>query len=255
MISLFAPFGRLLDKTSLNLSESPKFNEISRQLKKSMGAIGFIVFCMTFFIVAINWVWYSGTHPPPAHFFLIKTPDYLVERKTLQDDNAASDVLIDAQKTQKQTSEINQIKNFELITSRSPQMSFERVQNWLMISLREAYNIDFLNYKSQVESSRILFSKKAYDLFVEEMDKNIIKNIRKNKIILSMVPTSTVRLIAQAEYEGLRIWRVEMKGLIYMDGSFTKKVPPKPVIFNVDIMEAPASRTPYGLEIVAITMS
>lgn len=260
MLSLFSMFGVILDKTRLSLEGRSRFADILRHQKSAMGALGLSFLCLGFMILAIVWVWWSATHPPTAHFFLQEAPTYLVRADARADAEAAT-ALEGAATTQRQNYEAGQRgvevppRNVELLSSRSPQMSFERVQSWLTRALMDAYTIDFVNFRDQLESSRILFREDTYKLFVDEMNSNLVPNVRKGRMILTMTPTSSVRLIEPATYEGRRLWMVEMKGLIYFDGSFSRKVPPRPVLFRVVVEEVPSSQTPYGIVISTISMT
>lgn len=260
MMSLFSVFGEMLDKTRLKLEGRSRFVEILGFYKKSLGALGLSLFCLLFMLFAIVWVWWSATHPPSAHFFLNEAPAYLV-RADAEADAASATALENAATTQRQDYAAGKSgtkappKNVELISSRSPQMSFERVQSWLTRALMDAYKIDFVNYKEQLESSRVLFREDTYDLFVSQMNGNLLPSVRKGRMILTMTPTSSVRLIESAVYEDRRLWMVEMRGLIYFDGSFVKPVPPRPVLFRAIVEEVPSSQTPYGIVISTISMS
>lgn len=260
MLSLFSAFGVMLDKTRLALEGRSRFADILRCQKNALGALGLSFLCLVFMILAITWVWWAATHPPTAHFFLQEAPAYLV-RKDARADAEAATALDSAATTQRQNYESGvrgveaPPRNVELLSSRSPQMSFERVQSWLTRALMDAYTIDFVNYREQIEASRILFREDTYKLFVAEMNNNLVPNVRSGRMILTMTPTSSVRLIEPAAYEGRRLWMVEMKGLIYFDGSFSRKVPPRPVLFRVVVEEVPSSQTPYGVVISTISMS
>ena len=259
MLILFSAFGSLLDKTRLALAGRARFAEILKYQGRSLGGLGLSFLCMLFMMAAIAWVWWAATHPPAAHFFLQEAPAYLV-RADANEDAATSSALTDAAVTQRQAHAEGRRgvsvppQSVELISSRSPQMSFERVQSWLTRALMDAYHGDFVNYKQQLESSRVLFREDTYDLWMAEMNANLVPFIRKGDIILTMTPTSSVRLIEPAEFEGRRLWMVEMKGLIYFDASLAKPAPPRPMVFKVIVEEVPASTTPYGVVISSITM-
>lgn len=260
MFGLFAPLGKWLDKTYMDIRGRQRFAEIHKNMQAGLGALGFSFMCLIALTLAVGWVWWSATHPPQAHFFLKEAPEYLV-RKDAAADQAAATALVGAAQTQRQIieaggqtrAEIQPPTSIELLTSRSAQMSFERVQSWLTRALMDAYTLDFQNYQSQLESSRILFRPDTYDLFVKEMNMTLVSSVVKNRMLLSMTPTSSVRLIQPAQYKGRRLWMLEMHGLLYYDGAFASSVPPQKVLFSVIVEEVPSSQTPYGLVISSIT--
>lgn len=260
MFDLFAPLGKWLDKTYIDLRGRQRFSKIHKNLRGGLGALGFSFMCMIVLTLAVIWVWWSATHPPQAHFFLKDAPAYLV-RKDAAADHAAATALEGAATTQRQLvdaggpirAEIQPSTSVELLTSRSAQMSFERVQSWLTRALMDAYTLDFQNYQSQLESSRILFRPDTYNLFVREMNLTLVSSVVRNRMLLSMTPTSSVRLIQPAEYKGRRLWMLEMHGLLYYDGAFSNRVAPQKVLFIVIVEEVPSSQTPYGLVISSIT--
>lgn len=258
MLSIFYPLGKWLDKTYVDLSGRERFAEIRKAAIAGLGAAGLASLCLSVLIFATIWVWWSATHPPPAHFFLNNAPSYLV-RADAQADQDAGTALADSTQTQREriqagdkNVEVQPPTAVELITSRYPQMSFERVQSWVSRSLMDIYTLDFQNYQQQLETSRMLFRDDTYQLFLKEMNATMLPVVIKNRMLLSMTPTSSVRLIQQAEYDGRRFWLLEMKGLLYYDGAFAKNVPPQEILFELVIEEVPASTTPYGLVISTI---
>ena len=260
MLILFSAFGAMLDRTRLSLAGRSRFSEILKFQYRSFGGLGLSLLCMLFMVLATVWVWWAATHPPTAHFFLNDPPAYLV-RSDVQSDVEASEEVTDAAPTQRQEHASAPpgtpppTQTVELISSRSPQMSFERVQSWLTRSLMDAYHIDFVNYEKQLETSRVLFREDTYELFLSQMNANLVPSVRKGRMILTLTPVSSVRLISQAQYEGRRLWLVEMKGLIYFDASLAKPEPPQLMVFKIVIEEVPASTTPYGVVISSISMT
>lgn len=261
MLAIFSPLGKWLDKTYVNLSGRQRFADTNKYMSKSLGALGLAFLCCCFLALATVWVWWSATHPPPAHFFLNNAPSYLV-RADAKADREAGTALVGSTQTQREiinSGGQNVVAQpptaIELITSRSPQMSFERVQSWVSRSLMDIYTLDFQNYRQQLETSRLLFRKDTYDLFIQQMNMNILPSLVKNRMLLTMTPTSSVRLIQPAEYDGRRFWLLEMKGLLYYDGAFVKKPAPQEILFTVVVEEVPSSTTPYGLVISTIEVN
>jgi hypothetical protein len=261
MFFMFSWLGALMDKTRLDLGGRERFAAILSDLRRSLGALGLSLLCLIFMVVCIVGVWWAATHPPQAHFFLNDAPAYLM-RDDAAADSAAGTALESAAQTQREQVASGQdlrphatgANAVELISSRSPQMSFQRVQSWVMRSLMDAYSFNFQNYNEQLEESRLLFRPDTYELFKSEMQGSLVKSVRKNRMIVTMTPTSSVRLIKPAEYEGRRLWMLEMKGLLYYDGAFKSKPAPQPVLFQLVVEEVPSSQTPYGLVISTIAM-
>ena len=250
MMSLFSFVGRMLDKTTVTFGGKERFEELNKQFSKAMGAIGWIFLLLMLSLVSIGWVWYVGTHPTPARFYMVNPPQELISQGNFQ---------LQAEQSkghQGQSSEQSQKDVIhEMRTTLDPKMSNSRVQSWLTRSLMEVYTFDFLNYNEVFSNMRIVFRPDTYDAFYNQMNKRngILDNVRSNSLVVSLTPVSTVRIVKQGNYEGKRIWMMEMKALVYFSGALAEMPPPKYVLFTVLVEEVSPTENPYGLVISQIS--
>lgn len=219
MIGVFAFLGHALDRVRPVFPTTPEFAEFARSYRVSSAAIGLSVLLCLFSTAILLGSWWRSNNPPSPVFAVLGTKE-------------------------------------KINSSDSPRMSTQRVQNWLSASLIDMYSFNFTDADKVLEQNRWLFRSDTYDRFRNAFNQPEIglADIVKNKSLdVSLVPTSTVRVIRIGAYEGRRVWEMEMLGLLSFSGATKEKNPSKKIHFTVIVEEVPTSESPYGLVISKIT--
>lgn len=143
----------------------------------------------------------------------------------------------------------------EMLSSRSPRMSNARMQNWVTRALIDSYTFDFTTSEKVLKDVSIVYRDDTYQQFLQQMNKSkgVIATVKSNSLIVSLTPTSEVRILQQGVNDGYRIWRVEMKAAIYYSGALERTPPPSNVMFKMLIQEVDPTINPYGLVIAQIS--
>lgn len=236
MLSAFAFIGNLLDRTRLSFDEKDRFKDLKSKYNNALGGIGvgFLGLVVTF--VAGIGVWYFATHPAPSRFYLpVQT--------------GVSSLRVSS------TSAPPKISMREVQSSRSPLMSNARMQNWVARALIDSYTFDFTTYDKVLKDVSVVFREDTYQQFLQQMNKSkgVVPTVKSNSLIVSLTPTSEVRIIQQGMNNGRRIWSVEMKAAIYYSGALQQTPPPSNVMFKMLIQEVDPTVNPYGLVIAQIS--
>lgn len=237
MLSAFAFIGNLLDRTRLSFDEKDRFKDLKSKYNNSLGGIGvgFLGLVVTF--VAGIGVWYFATHPAPSRFYLpVKTE--ALSQVTGQTSQTSSNMTMK-----------------EVQSSRSPRMSNARMQSWVTRALIDSYTFDFTTYEKVLSDVSVVYRKDTYQQFLQQMNKSkgVVPTVKSNSLIVSLTPTSEVRIIQQGMNNGRRIWSVEMKAAIYYSGALQQTPPPSNVMFKMLIQEVDPTINPYGLVIAQIS--
>ena len=255
MMSLWAFIGNWLDSTRLDTQGKDRFVELQKQFANAMGGVGWVFLLLMVMLASLGWVWWAGTHPSPARFFVVDPPAGVV---ATQDDGASQVVAVQATAADQGLAQGNQgqagQRVHELRTALTPQMSLLRVQSWVSRSLMEAYSFNFRNQADIMASVRDSFRSDTYQLFLSQMQGSLIKDVLDKKMIVSLTPISSVRLVDQAQDGDKRFWKMEMKGLLYYSGAFAKPPAPQQVLFEVIVEETSPAVTPYGVVFAQINM-
>ncbi len=229
MLSAFAFIGNLLDRTRLSFDEKDRFQDLKSKYNTSLGGVGvgFLGLMLTF--VAGIGVWYFATHPAPSRFYLPVKAEVTAQ--------APAGVAMK-----------------EVASARSPRMSNARMQNWVTRALIDAYTFDFTTSDKVLQDVSVVFRDDTYQQFLQQMNKNkgVVSTVKDNSLIVSLTPTSEVRILQQGMNNGRRVWRVEMKAAIYYSGALERTPPPTDVLFKLLIQEVDPTINPYGLVIAQI---
>lgn len=242
MLSSFAFIGRMLDRTRLSFEGKERFKELSSQFNTALGGIGLTFVFLLVTLVAGLGVWYFATHPAPSRFFLPTE----VEASAAPPNSVAPNASAGPRIVLK-----------EVDASRSPRMSNARMQSWVTRALIDAYTFDFTTVDKTMRDISVVFRDDTYDKFLAQMNRNkgIIATVKENSLIVSLTPTSEVRVIQQGVNGGQRIWMVEQRAAIYYSGALEKTPPPAEVLFTLLVQEVSPTVSPYGLVITQISQS
>lgn len=240
MWSSFAFIGKMLDRTVVSFEEKERFNDLKEAYSKSLGAVGLAFMFLLFTLLGGMGVWFLATHPAPSRFFMKAEP------------NQAT---VAGQQSPGQNQSGNSVK--EVLSSRSPLMSNQRVQAWTSRALMDMYTFNFTDADQVLEEMKIVFRPDTYDKFMGQLNKKggILPSVKANSLIVSLTPTSEVRIIKQGNDGGYRVWMLEMHAAIYYSGALKTVPPPENVLFSLMVQEVPPSENPYGLVIAQISQN
>lgn len=239
---MFSFVGLMLDKTRLGF-EKGRFKELEKLFKSNLSKVGLIFILLVCFIFGVLWVWFHGVNPQPARFYMVSPPEeLLVKSDAIFEESSEEDI------------HFNNSEIHELVTTRTPRMSTLKVQNWLMRSLMDIYSFNFTDYNEVMNEMRWVFRNDTYNSFVGQLNqrRGIVPTVVENRLVVSLVPTSEVRVIQVGRNGKYRLWMVEMHATIYFSGAIAEGTQHRPVLFKVLIEEVDPTRNPYGLVISQI---
>ena len=242
---MFSIIGLMLDKSRLGF-EKGRFKNLESLFKKSMSKIGLLFITLVLFILCILWVWYQGINPPPAKFYMVSSSQEILDNL----ENAFEE-------SSKEDVHYNNSKIHELSTTRTPRMSTLKMQKWLTRSLMDVYSFNFTNYNDVLDDMRWVFRPDTHTSFVNQLNqrRGIIPTVSENRLVVSLVPTSEVRVVKVGRNGKYRLWIVEMHAVIYFSGAIAEGTQHRPVLFRVLVEEVDPVKNPYGLVISQIKQS
>lgn len=241
---MFSLIGRMMDRTHVNFGEKERFTDLKKQYSKALSHSG-MAFCFILLVLgSLLMVWYKGQRPTPALFYVIP-PASAAPAPSVESSSASNQLNASAQ---------------ILETALSPRLSTARAQSWVKRSLIEMHNLSFVgpqSYEVVVPRSRLAFREDTYQQYLQNMNGSdgLIPQIQDKSLIVTLAPNSEVRVIAQTESEDeLRVWKVEMDGMLIKVGSIEGGRVMTPVMFRLVVEEVPSTVSPYGLVISQYTM-
>ena len=244
---MFSTIGLMLDKTRLGFKKG-RFKELERLYGKIMSKIGLLFVLLIVFLIAILWVWHQGVNPPPAKFYMVTSSQSEISDFELE--NAIEESSVEDQ-------HYNNSMVHELSTTRSPRMSTLKMQKWLTRSLMDVYTFNFTNYEEVLDDMKWVFRPDTHESFISQLNqrRGIIPTVAENRLVVSLVPTSEVRVVKVGRNGKYRLWMVEMHAVIYFSGAIAEGTQHRPVLFKVLVEEVDPIRNPYGLVISQIRQS
>ncbi|MBK2124134.1 DotI/IcmL family type IV secretion protein, partial [Fangia hongkongensis] len=96
-----------------------------------------------------------------------------------------------------------------LKTSKMPNITQSMLINWVALNITRLYALDFLNYKQQMLSTRILFTNSGWKSFNVAFTP-IVDKIVKEKIVQSSVLEGPPVVTAVGLVSGIRSWKLQV---------------------------------------------
>jgi intracellular multiplication protein IcmL len=123
-----------------------------------------------------------------------------------------------------------------------------QVASWASEEMRSIFSFDFVHYKAQIESRKTSFTSQGWSSFLRALqDSKFAQSVQENRQVVSAVPTSAPRVIAEGQLEGRYAWKIEQ------DFVFTfyagQQVQSQTVKISATIVRVPTSENPAGLGI------
>lgn len=94
-----------------------------------------------------------------------------------------------------------------------PVMSDQAILGWVSRSIPAIYNLDFLNYRSQLQGSRKYFTSYGWSEFVKAFASTVAK-VRDNKMVSKATPYDTPTVVSEGVINGVYSWRVQVPLLV-----------------------------------------
>jgi intracellular multiplication protein IcmL len=91
-----------------------------------------------------------------------------------------------------------------------PLLSSDALAQWASDTARRAYSYDFANYAEQVQALRDRFEPSAFDLFVNELGRGILAQVKENRTIFVATADPAVITTSGVAPNGHFFWRVEV---------------------------------------------
>lgn len=86
---------------------------------------------------------------------------------------------------------------------------------WASLSVRTAFNIDFVNYDSQLDQAKSDFTSSGWSKFIDAMNKSgLLDTVKSKKLEMSAVVDGTPVIINTAIIHGRFTWRVQLPILV-----------------------------------------
>jgi len=223
MFSLFSWLGFILDSEKVKLQDKKPKNDYIENLEKAYksatGALAFAVILILVSTIIIVVSWYRANTPQPMHF-LVKDSSEVVN------------------------------------SSVSPRTSTARAQVWAYEAVSDIYTFNFTNAYEVLESNKWLLRSDTFSNLSRNFtsgEDGLINVVIEKSLDVTIIPTSSVRMVRAGEFEGRRIWEMQMHAIIYFSGATKEENPSQRVLLSIIVEEVPASESPYGLLISKIT--
>lgn len=126
-----------------------------------------------------------------------------------------------------------------------PVVTDEFVARWASIAARDAYNIDFVNYKKSLEHSKVNFSKEGWVSFRKALDDSmLLDQVLTNKLRVTAVITRSPVVVKKYIKKGRLTRVIELPLLIKFEGAGDSRT--QSYLLRMDVARVPALDAPEG---------
>lgn len=124
--------------------------------------------------------------------------------------------------------------------------------DWVEQTIQKIWNIDFVNYRSQIQGFRKHFSSKGYSLYLQAfMDSNNIETIKRGKVAHAELQ-GPAELIRTSMYQGRMVWYVNVPINVVYEGigeeTLIQPFLAKLILVRVSTLQVPV----YGVAIARV---
>jgi intracellular multiplication protein IcmL len=135
-----------------------------------------------------------------------------------------------------------------------PTVTSDYIMQWSSMTMRAAYNLDFVNYQTQLNQAQPYFTADGWNAFMGALNgTGVIDSLQTNKLILAAVVSDTPIVLNRAIINGHYTWSVQVPLLItYSSASENKK---QKIIITMTIVRVSGLDTPQGIQINNISES
>ncbi|MCH9644787.1 MAG: type IVB secretion system apparatus protein IcmL/DotI [Gammaproteobacteria bacterium] len=129
-----------------------------------------------------------------------------------------------------------------------PVITQQHMLMWSSLAVRAAYNLDFANYKQQLDSAEQYFTPAGFDKFQQALkDDDVLSTLIDQKLDMSAVVTDTPVVLNTAILNGRYTWRVQMPVLVtFTSASETRKLH---MTVTMNVQRVPSLSAPSGIQV------
>ena len=113
-----------------------------------------------------------------------------------------------------------------LYPTSQPVVSNSTVINWVSNNVPKIYQIDFVNYRAQLDQLQGFFTGDGWQQFVKAFGEQL-NDVVNQKLVLSATPTDVPVILGHRMFNGTYQWLVQMPLVLHMqqgDGETTQKI-------------------------------
>lgn len=129
-----------------------------------------------------------------------------------------------------------------------PVITQAHMLQWSALAVRAAYNLDFANYKQQLNAAQQYFTPSASDKFQQALkDEDLLSTVVDQKLDMSAVVTGAPVVLNTAVLNGRFTWRVQMPILVtFNSASETRKLH---LTVTMNVQRVPSLSAPSGIQV------
>ena len=129
-----------------------------------------------------------------------------------------------------------------------PTVTSNYIMQWASLAVRAAYNLDFVNYQTQLTSAAPYFTADGWNVFNNALNTSgVLSSLQTNKLIMSAVVSNSPIVLDRAIINGRYTWHVQVPLLVtYSSASENKK---QNLIITLTIMRVSSLDTAQGIQI------
>ncbi len=142
----------------------------------------------------------------------------------------------------------------EMQSLSEPTVTSNYVTQWASFAARVAYNLDFVNYQSQLNAASVYFTDGGWQAFTNAMNSaGVMNSLQTNKLILSAVVVSPPIVVDRLIINGRYTWNVQLPMLVtYTSASENRK---QNLIVSMSIQRVSSLDTAQGIQINNFSVS
>ncbi len=135
----------------------------------------------------------------------------------------------------------------QLIAQNRVVFTDKMVTNWVSMNIPRIYDIDFLNYKQQMQQAKELFDQKGWRSFTDAFGQ-VIKQVVADKLVMTSSMTGVPMIIARGKTEDSQLWKIQIPILIQYQNS--DKASDSNAVITVVVMQSIHAQRLYIAQLI-----
>jgi|LauGreDrversion4_2_1035121.scaffolds.fasta_scaffold86785_3 intracellular multiplication protein IcmL len=135
----------------------------------------------------------------------------------------------------------------QLIAQNRVVFTDKMVTNWVSMNIPRIYDIDFLNYKQQMQQAKELFDQKGWRSFTDAFGQ-IIKQVVADKLVMTASMTGVPMIIARGKTADSQLWKIQIPILIQHQNS--DKASDSNAVITVVVMQSIHAQRLYIAQLI-----
>ncbi|HYF98137.1 MAG TPA: type IVB secretion system apparatus protein IcmL/DotI [Coxiellaceae bacterium] len=129
-----------------------------------------------------------------------------------------------------------------------PTVTSNYIMQWASLAVRAAYNLDFVNYQTQLNSAAPYFTTDGWNAFMNALNgTGVISSLQTNKLIMSAVVSDAPIVLDKSIINGHYTWHVQVPLLVtYSSASQNRK---QNLVVTLTIVRVSTLNTAQGIQI------